>query len=114
MTTVEILRAAKARIDTPGKWYSGDVRWEWTPDCGDDPTCALLAISREVGGYFFHPAKAALSRAMGGGGLYSIDIPAFNDSHTHAEVMAAFERAIANEEARAQEFEVAPVVEVMA
>lgn len=104
MTTVEVLRAARARIDTPEKWWQHDGHF----GSSAAPKCALLALT-EFAGNGPHPSKFALSRAMGGGELYSIDVPRFNDTHTHAEVMAAYDEAIANELAREQEHTASPL-----
>jgi hypothetical protein len=104
--TSEVLRAARALIDTPEKW---------SPDgWGDgDTRCAVHALDstdgvlRHLSGqvHVADPAFQALSRAMGG---YPGD---FNDSHTHAEVMAAYDRAIAHAEAAEAEFTVQPTRE---
>jgi hypothetical protein len=114
MTTSEVLRAAKARIGTPEQW------------CGEGGSgkndrggvCAVHAIGVALGAatctYITaseHPAVAALLRGAGvdpfGGPLGGL-VAHWNDTHTHAEVMAAFDRAIANEEAREQEFTASP------
>lgn len=108
MTTVEVLRAARALIDTPDKWCQGER--------GRDGSrlCAGHAVGDAIGiGYGRatwaegHPALVALARAMGTKTHHSV--PFWNDNHTHAEVMAAFDRAIANEEAREGEFTARPV-----
>jgi hypothetical protein len=99
--TSEILRAAQARIDTPANWmhiHDGRI-------CNPDGECALVALNEALEddpGWLRDPAVVALIRAAG----LSCDweIPPWNDSHTHAEVMAAFDRAIADAEAAEQEF----------
>ena len=104
MTTVEVLRAARALIDTPEKWGQGDGL------CDRGLRCAAIAVwdaQGIVAGSTL--AHRALAQAMGLDAAYSCGVIFdFNDSHTHAEVMAAFDRAIANEEAKAQEFTVEP------
>ena len=102
MTTVEVLRAARALIDTPEKWWGGGEN-------SGMGICAMLAV-RRVTDKSWNPASRALIRAIGGdAGHISLEpIFDFNDSHTHAEVMAAFDAAIANELAKQQEFTVEP------
>lgn len=84
MTTKETLGAAKRRIDKPQKWNRGagasrDGR----------RVCAFIAIE-DVG--VNSSVKAAAVRALCGSAGRLIR---FNDSHSHAEVMALFDRAIA-------------------
>lgn len=96
-TVADTLREAKALIDTPEKWTQG--RWH-----SDGCYCMGGAVARAATGEtepfaqdFRSPrtytARHALEAVIGG------DIMAFNDSHAHAEVMAAFDRAIATAEA---------------
>jgi len=97
MTASECLRQAKSLINTPEKWTKG---WYWKGSDGDD-------ISR------LEVAKHSAAKMCSLGALYVADGPAeghaisilesvtghliaaFNDSHTHAEVMAKFDEAIA-------------------
>ena len=96
MITVEVLRAARALIDTPEKW--------WKPGTGPG-VCALVAL-REVSDFpeICVGSGAALARVMDVEGAWLI--PSFNNSRTHAEVLTAFDEAIRNEEAKQQEFTV--------
>ena len=106
MTTAEILKAARGLIDTPEKWTQG----AWSRSRGEHYTpycyCSAGALARVATGVpnptssqFFalesSIALLALEAWMGG------DIVEFNDTHGHADVMAAFDRAIAAEEAKA-------------
>ena len=88
MTVKEQLIAAKALIDKPEKWCQGEFH-------AGDKHCFAGAIFM-VSGYN-EPATDqvcnALAVAMGVVGRGDIYI--WNDSHSHAEVMAAFDRAIA-------------------
>lgn len=102
MSIIEQLYATRALIDTPGKWWDGGL------GNAENRTCMFLAATEATGINWGEP-HTVLMRALG----FSDTDPAYfghqwNDSHTHAEVMAAFDRAIANEEAKAQEFTVTP------
>ena len=85
MTTLEVLRAGRQRLANPEDWFQvGGV--------GDGPYCAALAIE----GDDVMDALWALARAMGcardatcpHGTIWD-----FNDTHTHAEVLAALYKA---------------------
>jgi hypothetical protein len=100
MTTVEILRAARADIADPTTWWKGgphggDSRW--------GTYCALLAVGNHVSDDCSHPAVIALARACGGEGPGAIIRMNDAERTTHAEVLAAFDRAIAIAEAVEQE-----------
>lgn len=83
--TANALRAAKARIDTPGKWckHQGDN--------GNGRCCAFGAA------WSSSPALRALREALPEGNR---SIAGYNDAPTttHADIMALFDRAIAVEE----------------
>lgn len=88
MTTRQVLEAAKARIDKPQKWsgknaYSKDGK----------RVCAVVAIAISADS----PIKGAVARNRVRKLIPDTDctLAEFNDSHTHAEVMALFDRAIA-------------------
>lgn len=102
MTTLAILRQARALIDTPEKWSNIG----YYDDRGGGKVCALQAL-RNAGGYQWDnprvlAAATALARAAGlDGDADWYDVGEWNDNHAHADVMAAFDRAIAAEEAKA-------------
>jgi hypothetical protein len=80
------------------------ANWSQKPRFGvGGPLCAEMAIDRAIGSTFEAgmAAKNALIDAIGrkhdGVGMQII---AFNDSHSHAEVLAAFDRAIDAERAK--------------
>jgi hypothetical protein len=106
MTTVELLREARALIDTPEKWTQGAFARDGKGDRVDELDkracrfCASGATSRVTGikSPAITPAYKAIQRAMGVG---VFEVSVFNDQHTHAEVLAAFDKAIAAEEAKA-------------
>ena len=99
------LRAAKALIDTPEKWtkrvFARDSSGFGTPYDGGQAVCfcSAGAIFRTVGDDPTRERAAmnALAIAMGGD---RPSIAAFNDTSEHAEVMAAFDKAIAAAEAQ--------------
>lgn len=104
MTVKEVLIAARAKIADPANWTQGSFAkdidgcqvWPWDEDA--TCLCAMGAIAVSVGGYDQHsidsvfatPYFDALSEVMGAG-----DVVQFNDTHTHAEVLAKFDEAIA-------------------
>lgn len=82
MTPREILIAAKARIDKPSKW----TRLE-SKSANGRRVCAAQAIWLK-GAEDYGRVTECFRLAVG------ISVIEYNDSHTHAEVMAAFDRAI--------------------
>jgi hypothetical protein len=83
VTTKEILEAAKARIDTPEKWCQGILSL-------DGRRCAMAAFEGWETGTV--PLYDLLAKDASYGTPSLVE---FNDTHTHAEVMALFDRAIA-------------------
>lgn len=97
MNTVEILTKAKQLIADPLNWTQGDYTEE-----RDDRTCycALGAIGKVVGcnwwGDVHNGQPAKLLKTVVSGDLKEGETFApYNDSHTHSEVMEAFDKAIA-------------------
>lgn len=89
MDTQSILTAARALIDTPDKWSCDG----WGRG---GKMCAAHAIYRACGqayGKYHDAAYEALARVIWG--VPNRMIGPWNDTHTHAEVMSAFDRAIA-------------------
>lgn len=99
MGAKEVLVQAKELISTEEKWTQGAYgrQADGTLISFTDPRacrfCTMGALFRasaeDMDG--FDGANRALSQAIG---TRSIGIVAFNDSHTHAEVMAMFDKAI--------------------
>lgn len=101
MTTLEILFGARELISDPEHWTTETL----ARDCNGDPTyykyddavkfCAVGAICR-VNFKFGHVSSNAnnsiieLNSAIDSPGR----LDAFNDTHTHTEVLSAFDRAI--------------------
>lgn len=92
------LKAAKAIIASPSKWLQGAYAKDANGFAcrGDNPqaTCfcslgALQAVNNCYSDAPSQPAISVLKQFMGG------DVPEFNDSATHEQVMEAFDKAIA-------------------
>lgn len=100
MTPAEILRKARALIDTPEKLargvYARDAKGKAVPPYSPDAVCyCVVGAIMRVGGFGDRIAAgiAALTRAVIG------PVPTWNDVSTHAEILAGFDRAIALAEA---------------
>ena len=99
MKTSEFLRKAKSLIDTPDKWTQGEFATDrnGTPVDPDSAAaqcfCSLGALWRQDTIYWATSQRVHLLEAMGG------NIAQFNDNHSHAEVMSAWDKAIAAAEA---------------
>lgn len=102
MKLSETLKAARAKIEKPENW----ARETFARDCNNrsiepsDPAavcfCSIGAIKAVCPGQVgYYPARTALAYVTGG------DVIMFNDGYhtTHADVLAAFDRAIAQAEA---------------
>lgn len=100
MTTVEYLRAAKALIQNPDNWCKGAMRKPKAD--GTCRFCAAGAVNEVcpvgVGGWRItenlQVFKVLTDVVRGLPREQSLSAPHFNDSHTHAEVMALFDKAI--------------------
>lgn len=87
----DVLRRAKALIDTPEKWTQGNF-------CGDhDSFCAWGAIFRAAASVNAQSPEPYNQMCK----VVGQHLPNWNDAteRTHAEVMAAFDRAIAESDA---------------
>lgn len=96
MTALEILRRARASISLPEKWTQGvEARNARGVEVNAESRsavcwCAVGALRAANGGEFHVDAYDALVDATG------CEFPSqFNDKRTHAEVLVAFDRAIA-------------------
>lgn len=84
MSLREMLEATKAEIDKPQKWCRGISK-------DHRRICAVNAIDRlALAPRDYNRVIAALHTATNGR-----SIAEFNDTHTHAEIMALFDQAIA-------------------
>lgn len=109
MTTVEILEKARGLIDTPDKWVQVGGQHVGTDECAHCAGNAIAAACGWQGDDYAHKMKAARALADAA----EIDAAAvradlmlaiyrWNDApeRTHAEVLDAFDRAIAAEKAK--------------
>lgn len=99
MKTYEVLEKALALIERKEDWgFAGDGRSN-NPET-EAPFCAVGAIGAiepAVLSYRgIHPVEGALWDSASGEGPRT-----FNDTHTHAEVVELFQKAIASEKAKA-------------
>jgi hypothetical protein len=108
-TTVEILKAARKRIEDPSRWTQGFMAMAGHLPLvnGFDPRatcwCALGALEAELGRDCIgldggdDPVVVALTEAADG--RFPGDV---NDNEGHAAALAIFDRAIAAEEQKAE------------
>ena len=96
------LKAAKALIDTPEKWTKGRLRLrdKYGKVCAMCSIGAIYTAAEELLGPRHDAARDAFRAATGC--LPFDSVPEWNDApeRTHAEVMAAFDKAIASAEAQ--------------
>ena len=106
MTASEVLRNARALIEKPENWtqgaYARDVKKDGLTSPLSDQACAwcmMGAMQRcSPNDYFARQHGYELLRKLGGVEY----VGEFNDTHTHAEVLSLFDRAIAAAEARGE------------
>ena len=97
MTSIEVLKAARARIRSRRRWCQGGDAYDkggefvFPHDADAYKWCAAGAV-RSIPGYTKHALKI-LAEAMEGKYGYAAVIK-YNDSHTHKEVLAKFDEAI--------------------
>lgn len=100
-TTLDILKRARALIEDPARW----TRREYARDISGKPVgidaaeatcwCAMGALAHvSTDRFWMGEPYNALRTAMGN------SVADFNDGCTHAEMLGAFDAAIASEEAR--------------
>ncbi len=98
MTPLETLKAARQLITDPAKWTQGEYARDadgnevraWSEDAAC--FCAYGAIQR-VTGVEDNEADFFLMRACTK--KFEVEVIHLNDTHTHAEVLALFDAAIA-------------------
>ncbi len=99
MTTLDVLKAARERISDPSRWCQQRLRiWSYWTRNEAVAWCAVGAVldSAEE----MTPTGPLASRAMAAlsAKVAPMSLPYFNDTHSHVEVLALFDRAIAAEE----------------
>jgi hypothetical protein len=84
-SVVEVLQKARALIEKPENWTQGEFKTT------DGRFCSVGALNEACPGCndVWERAYDPLQSVAGGG-----SVSAFNDTHTHAEVLAAFDKAI--------------------
>lgn len=115
MTASEVLRKARALIEKPENWTQGAYA-RGIDDAGQGikDACSLCAVGsvyaitddlKASGEPVFRRVLYWLGSALARPReppLDSAEVIAFNDTHTHAEVLSLFDRAIAAAEARGE------------
>lgn len=87
MTPHEILVNARALIEEPAKWGQGSCYLRKGTLCAEEAIETIASNKYE--------REAALSKLNEAAGNEYVFFNSFNDTHTHAEVLAAFDKAIA-------------------
>lgn len=102
MKTSEFLIKAKALIDSPEKWTTGQLAKNsdgWTVSPEDDDAVCFCSVGALERVYFLDLNSKYSdwdrSRIVLWNQIDHGFIPDFNDSHTHSEVMEMWDKAIA-------------------
>ncbi len=104
METVEILEKARELISDESRWTKGeyarddrgqDIEFNDPGACAFCALGAVLVASGAEDDCDSVTADADRRLTQEVGGSFINDVARFNDSHTHAEVLALFDRAIA-------------------
>lgn len=103
MDTLEILKAGRELISDPARWTQNvtarDAQDDWAFASDQDAVCwCSLGALLKIGGSGYQDAIDALD--ISALQLGSQQATLFNDTHTHAEVLAMWDRAIAAESAK--------------
>lgn len=100
MTAVNVLIEARKLIEKPENWASGFDKISKDRCC---VAVAIATVARRVGTYDADTVLETFGRANELPGPLYNGVFEFNDTHSHAEVLAAFDRAI--EAARASQID---------
>lgn len=100
MKTSEFLKQAKSLIDSPEKWTTEFVARNAQGGCVAETSdeaicfCSVGALYKQahISGLPYIPQDSWKYLRSGTNG---VEAPKYNDSHTHAEVMLAWDKAIA-------------------
>lgn len=114
MTASQLLRQARALIEDESRWWDGNRTFAnfFMDSAGRNVPriCSIQALRQafltEADAGALCAAGAYLMQAIGVTGVNTI--PQFNDSHSHAEVMAMWDRAIDLAEAAEMYAELGP------
>jgi hypothetical protein len=99
---VEVLRAARAKIEKPECWIryelARDYSGNWVGVCSPEARCFCIIGALASTSSDYEAARLALLDVLPSGFCGAVD---FNDAQetTHADVLALFDRAIASAEA---------------
>jgi len=98
MTALDVLKAARKRIDKPENWLQGEFARTadgYLCESSTDPTAAKWCMlgACNASGYDATELGRQVRRLLVDvTGVLSLTV--FNDSHTHAEVLAVLDKAI--------------------
>jgi hypothetical protein len=104
MKDLEIIKGARELISDPERWsqgwYAHDKKGDWADFASDSACrwCAMGAIRKQTNSTDERDCRYLYELLVGDDGSLSL----FNDTHTHAEVVALFDAAIARLEGGAQ------------
>jgi hypothetical protein len=100
MNTLQVLIDAKKLIEKPDSWWPGRPRAEeWPPH----QHCAMSAVGAAQYRHRWNCPEALDALALAAGLEADRDIVQFNDTHSHADVLLMFDRAIEAERAKVQQ-----------
>lgn len=98
-TIKEVLIAARKKIEKPENWTQGtgakDIEGRYADADSPEAVCwcsmgALYAVTASMPGTYYNQAYEALRDVI------NDSIAMFNDTHSHADVIEIFDKAIAN------------------
>lgn len=103
MDTLEILKAGRELISDPARWTqhtaARDEGGDWVSERSESAVCwCSIGALWKVADWASEECSTAMSALEPDG---PDSLLAFNDTHTHAEVLAMWDRAIAAESAKA-------------
>lgn len=93
MKTLDVLVKAKEIIQEPANWIQGDYsNDERTCFCSLGAIAQVMGVDEMISAY--QPASKLLLEVVSSEIPAGRNFAAYNDEHTHAEVMEAFDKAI--------------------
>lgn len=98
-TVLQVLTEARALIADPERWWDGTLSGARSENhCAVQAVCAVVGKKTDRGLY----VDVCDGLASQFGGTHQ-NLPKFNDTHTHAEVLALFDTAIESERAKSRQ-----------